>query len=233
MSKTLRSVSAALCVLVGLTGCADTGESRAKRVPSIQTAQDLQAKGRYLKYTDVAFFAGGIRAKIIGASVSFYERDYQRHDGVSGNTAYFEATVWPKKDTSRGESWVLSPVLEGWSKEDLAQAYADLQAGRKSQRIAKIATDFAGETICAAGSITLDDRKFKQPVPLTPAQNAKVLHVVGGNFDRLLGMTPQDMEQLGIGFLIDRSMQASPNLRYETHKKTGQISAKIRLKCVF
>ena len=233
MSKTLKAVSATLCVLAGLTGCADTSEERAKRPSSIQTAQELQAMGRYEKHTDVVFFKGGLSAKIIGAMVSYNEEDYQRHDAVSGNTAYFEAQVWPKRDASRWDNWVDSPVLESWPNDEKAQAYADLQANRKSENVVKIATDFASETICAAGTVSLDGRTIKKSAPLTPAQNAQVLQAVGGKMERLLGMTQQDLDKLGIGFVTKRPTQNSPNFRYESYNKAGRPFAKIRLKCVF
>lgn len=79
----------------------------------------------------------------------------------------------------------------------------------------------------------MDDRRLSKGVPLTPAQQAQVNAALGGDMSRILNMTTQDLEQLGLGFLVNRPAQAVPGIQY-VEKGSHKIGvAFVQLKCVF
>ncbi|WP_283426171.1 hypothetical protein [Shimia sagamensis] len=146
---------------------------------------------------------------------------------------YFDATVGTQPSGFQGAELISDRAFANWSKEDLAAVHGDIQSRKTSQKVQTLAMQTAQVSICASGTVALDDRVVRENVPLSAAESARVQSALGGDLDNLLGKTQQELDQAGIGYLGKRETRVVPNLRYVTHRRSGENMAKLRLKCVY
>jgi len=209
------------------------GSSSSSRPPEQVNLQDIAAMRLYQRGADRSFYEGSLVPKTVSASVIFHQGGAGSHDEIKGNAAYFRVFVDTSESDFQPRDRLPDSVLAGLSKPELAALHEDLTAGRTSERVLELAKNAAHQTICATGAVRLDDRPIREGVPLTPQQQARVHAALGGDLDRILGMTKTDLDRLGIGFLLNGNTVPVPNFYYKTHKFSGTTSARLRMKCVF
>ncbi|WP_123618736.1 hypothetical protein [Phaeobacter inhibens] len=228
----LTRVTVCLGTVLSLSACMEGGSS-SSRPPKQLSFQDVAAMELYQRGGDRPFFDGGLAAKRVSAAVLFVPGGAARHDAVRGNAVYFQVTVGTSESTFRPPAHLPSSVFAGLSKPELVALHSDLTSGRMSGRVLELAKTAARQTICAAGTVSLDDRPIREGVPLTPQQQARVNAALGGRLDRILEMKKEDLDRLGIGFVLNRETRPVPNFYYRTYRYSGTKSALLRMKCLF
>lgn len=225
---------AAVCLIsaLSLSACVE-GNSSSSRQPTQLSLQDVAAIQLYQRGNYRSFYDGGLVPKVVSAAVLFHQYGGGEHDEIKGNAFYFRVAVGTSKTNFQPRDRLPDGVLGGISKPELVALHSDLIARKTSGRVMELAKSAASQTICATGTVKLDDRPISEAKPLTPSEQVRVNAALGGNLDRILGMKTSDLDRLGIGFLLNRETRPLPSFRYKTEEYSGTTSAQLRMKCVF
>lgn len=211
---------------LALMGCA--GSQQPLRQPTNSEIEDRYSAKAFYSVNSKAFTkAQGIRT----IAVQVLYDDFQDSKFV-GNDFYYQVSLKTRGEFERTGQYITRSTSHAISEDLATRAALAIVNRQKSKSLTEIAQIVSKLSICMNGTPRLNDRVLRKAREFTPQQQARIAAATGGNGVLLLGKSPAQLRQMGLGFVVDRPKGARrSNIEFTRRSDPRLDSVTIQMKC--